>query len=89
MRYMIVETFRGGRPEPVYARFRAQGRLAPAGLRYVDSWVSVSGDRCYQLMECDERAHLDAWIAAWADLVDFEVVPVMSSAEAASAFTPA
>ena len=88
MHYMIVETFRGGRPEPVYARFRARGRLAPAGLRYVDSWVSARGDRCFQVMECDDRALLDEWMGKWSDLVDFEVIPVISSAEAAARFGP-
>jgi hypothetical protein len=87
MQYMIVETFRDG-PAPVYARFRERGRLAPEGLRYVSSWVSASGERCYQIMECDQRALLEQWIAAWTDLVAFEVVPVISSAEAAAAFGP-
>jgi len=62
--------------------------MAPEGLRYVSSWVTTDGARCFQVMECDERALLDQWMAAWADLVDFEVIPVMSSAEAAAAFTP-
>jgi hypothetical protein len=88
MQYMVVETFRGGRPQAVYARFRDRGRLAPEGLRYVASWVSAAGDRCFQVMECDDRALLDRWMTAWADLVAFEVVPVTSSAEAAAAFTP-
>jgi hypothetical protein len=87
MQYMIVETFKRG-PEPVYERFRARGRLGPDGLKYVGSWVSVTGDRCYQLMECDDRALLDQWIAAWSDLVGFEVIPVTSSAEAAARFGP-
>jgi hypothetical protein len=87
MQYMIVETFRNG-PQPVYARFRQRGRLAPDGLHYVSSWVSATGERCYQVMECEQRALLDEWIAAWADLVAFEVVPVVSSAEAAAAFGP-
>ena len=87
MQYMIVERFRGGRPEAVYARFHARGRLAPVGLTYVASWVSATGDCCYQVMACDDRALLDAWMAAWDDLVDFEVIPVISSAEAAAAFT--
>jgi hypothetical protein len=86
---MVVETFRGGRPEPVYARFRDRGRLAPVGLRYVASWVATDGTRCYQVMECDDRALLDEWMAAWEDLVAFEVTPIMSSAEAVAAFTPA
>ncbi len=85
---MIVETFSQG-PAPVYARFRAHGRLAPDGLRYVSSVVSDDGTRCYQLMECDDRALLDAWMAAWSDIVSFEVVPVVSSAEAAARYAPA
>ena len=89
MHYMVVERFRGGRPDAVYARFRERGRLAPPGLHYVTSWVSAAGDSCWQVMECEDRALLDEWMAAWADLVAFEVVPVISSAEAATAFTPA
>jgi len=81
---MIIENFRNGDPAPVYARFRAQGRLAPEGLRYVSSWVTEDIRRCYQVMQCDDRALLDAWIRAWSDLVDFEVHPVITSADAAA-----
>jgi len=81
---MIIENFRNGDPAPVYARFRAQGRLAPEGLRYVSSWVTEDITRCYQVMQCDDRALLDAWIMAWSDLVDFEVHPVITSADAAA-----
>ncbi|MBA3560587.1 MAG: DUF3303 family protein [Gemmatimonadaceae bacterium] len=84
MLYMIIENFRNGDPAPVYARFRAQGRLAPEGLRYVSSWVTEDIRRCYQVMQCDDRALLDAWIMAWSDLVDFEVHPVITSADAAA-----
>jgi Protein of unknown function (DUF3303) len=82
MRYMIVEHFRDGDPRPVYARFHARGRMMPDGVHYVDSWVSDDLGRCYQLMECDDRSLLDAWMAAWGDLVTFEVHPVISSADA-------
>lgn len=84
MLYMVIEHFRNGDPRPVYARFRAQGRLAPEGLQYVNSWVTDDLAHCYQVMACDERALLDQWIARWSDLVDFEVVPVITSAEAAA-----
>ena len=87
MQYMIVETFRHG-AAPVYARLRADGRLTPEGLTYVSSVVSVDGERCYQLMECEEPRLMDEWMAAWADLVAFEVVPVIASAEAARRFGP-
>ena len=85
MQYMIIETFFAG-PGPVYARFRAQGRMAPDGLRYVTSVITEDGQRCYQIMECDDRALLDQWMSAWSDIVAFEVVPVISSAEAAAKF---
>jgi hypothetical protein len=86
--YMVIEHFKGGDAVPVYRRFRDQGRLAPAGLSYVSSWVDEKFERCYQLMETDDRQLLDAWMARWSDIVDFEVHPVMTSAEAAEAIRP-
>lgn len=84
MQFLIIETFRGGDPGPVYERFRTHGRLAPDGLRYVASWVTDDLRRCFQVMECDDRALLDRWMLAWSDLVEFEVIPVVTSAEAAA-----
>lgn len=84
MLYMVIEDFVGGDPVPVYRRLRERGRLAPEGLRYVDSWVTADLARCYQVMECDDRALLDEWMSRWADLVRFEVVPVVTSAQAAA-----
>ncbi len=83
MLFMVIEQFRGGDPAPVYRRFREHGRLAPEGLVYVSSWVTEDLTRCYQVMECDDRALLDEWIARWSDLVEFTVLPVVTSAEAA------
>ncbi|HEY9228120.1 MAG TPA: DUF3303 family protein [Gemmatimonadaceae bacterium] len=80
---MIIENFRDGDPRPVYARFRERGRLAPEGLRYVSSWVTDDHARCYQVMDTDDPALLDQWMAQWRDLVEFEVVPVITSAQAA------
>ena len=87
MLYMILEHFRGD-PVPVYRRFRDEGRLAPEGLRYVASWVTEDIQRCYQVMECDDPALLERWMDRWRDLVDFEVLPVVTSAEAAAAIAP-
>jgi hypothetical protein len=88
MQFLVIERFRNGDPVPVYRRFRDHGRLAPEGLKYVASWVTEDLTRCYQVMECEDRALLDAWVARWADIVDFEVVCVMSSADAAAAVAP-
>ena len=40
--------------------------------------------RCFQLMEADRPELFAAWIAEWDDLMEFEVVPVISSSEAAA-----
>ena len=85
MLFMVIEHFRGGDAVPVYRRFRDRGRLAPDGLTYVASWVTSDLTRCYQVMDCSDRALLDAWMGSWSDLVDFEVIPVVTSAEAAAA----
>lgn len=84
MLYLVIENFRNGDPVPVYRRFRDQGRLAPDGLRYVASWVTNDLRRCFQVMECDNRQLLADWMARWEDLVDFEVLPVLASDEAAA-----
>lgn len=81
---MIIEEFRDGDPVPVYRRLRESGRQLPAGLTYVGSWVTEDLTRCYQVMECEDCRVLDEWMSLWEDLVQFELVPVVESSEAAS-----
>lgn len=77
--YLIIEHFKGGDPLPVYRRFRDRGRLAPAGLEYMSSWVDVDLKQCFQLMETDDRNLIDEWIVQWSDLIEFEIYPVITS----------
>ncbi|MCI0567169.1 MAG: DUF3303 domain-containing protein [Acidobacteria bacterium] len=88
MLYLVIENYRNGDPVPVYRRFREQGRLAPEGLRYISSWVTSDLAHCYQIMECEERWLLDEWISRWQDLVDFEVIPVVTSVDAQALVAP-
>ena len=88
MIYMVVERFKNQDPAPVYRRFRDRGRLAPDGLQYVSSWVDERLERCFQLMETDDRNLLDEWMANWSDIVEFEIYPVISSQEAAEKVAP-
>ncbi|HML03599.1 MAG TPA: DUF3303 family protein [Candidatus Bathyarchaeia archaeon] len=78
---MVIERFKDARA--VYRRMREKGRMLPEGLRYVESWVQDDHTRCFQLMECDNASLLNEWIARWQDLVDFEIVPVVESKQAA------
>ena len=82
MQYMIIETFQPGKVKDMYQRFADKGRMLPEGVSYVNSWINETVTVCYQVMEADSPAHLQLWMDNWKDLVDFEVIPVISSAEA-------
>lgn len=88
MLFVIIERFHNGDAVPVYRRFRDHGRMAPATVAYIGSWVTPDLTTCYQVMEAPDRAGLEEWMARWRDLVDFDVIPVVSSAEAQAAIAP-
>jgi hypothetical protein len=85
MLYMVVERYVAG-PRPVYERAATHGRMLPAGVRYVDSWIVDDDklDRCFQLMETDDPALLESWCERWGDLVEFDVLPIIKSDQAAA-----
>jgi hypothetical protein len=62
--------------------------MMPEGLNYVGSWVEPDFKRCFQLMECDDPRLLERWVGEWQDLVEFEIVPVLTSEQAADAIAP-
>ncbi len=82
MQYMIIEKFHSGKIKTLYQRFADEGRLMPDGITYINSWINESVTTCYQVMETNNPALLNEWINNWKDLADFEVVPVINSAEA-------
>lgn len=88
MLFMVIEHYRPGQAVQVYRRFRDRGRLAPEGVTYLASWVDVEFLRCFQVMEAESEAALAEWTRRWADLVEFEIVPVRTSDEAARAIAP-
>lgn len=79
MKYMVSETFRPGAKDAVYERFNRDGRMLPAGLEYLDSWLSTDGTKCFQLMESEDETLFDHWTEKWNDLIEFEIIPVESS----------
>jgi hypothetical protein len=81
MLYMVVERFKEGAAPKIYERFREKGRMIPEGLEYISSWIDVDLKICYQLMETENVALFDRWIENWSDLMDFEIVPVRTSAK--------
>jgi len=88
MQFMVIERFRNQDAKAIYARFRERGRMMPEGLTFVSSWVAADLSRCFQLMACDDPTLFQRWIAAWSDLMEFEVVPVSPGSETAEALKP-
>lgn len=83
MLYMVIENYVAG-ADAVYERALDKGRLLPDGLEYIASWVDADRrDRCFQLMRTQDPSLFETWISAWSDLVDFEIVAVVTSAETA------
>jgi hypothetical protein len=81
MLFMVIEHFKSGDPNAVGERFRARGRMMPENVIYHTNWMAETGSCCYQIMEAPDREALGPWLHAWKDLVDFEVVPVLTSAD--------
>ena len=81
MLFMVVEHFKPETRAAMAERFQTKGRMLPDGVIYHASWMETNGARCYQVMEAPGRDWLDEWIVRWSDLVDFEVVPVLTSAD--------
>jgi hypothetical protein len=88
MLFMVIERFKEPGAVAVYRRARDQGRLLPEGLQYVASWVERDFTRCFQLMQTEDASLLEVWASRWQDLVDFEIIPVRTSAEAAAVIAP-
>lgn len=82
MTYMIIETFKNGKLKEIYQRLEEKGRMQPEGLTYVNSWIDEKMETCYQVMETDSEEKIHQWISKWNDVMEFEIVPVISSAEA-------
>jgi hypothetical protein len=82
MLYMVIERFKKGAAPEIYRRFREKGRMMPNGLEYVSSWIDLDLKICFQLMQTEDFALFDPWMENWKDLMEFEIVPVRTSAEA-------
>ncbi len=78
---MVIERFKPDSLKQIGERFRRSGRMLPEGVAYHASWVDSAGTRCFQIMDAPQRELLDLWISRWDDLVDFEIVPVETSAD--------
>ena len=85
MLFMVIEKFRNQDAKTVYARFHEEGRLMPDELTFVGSWVTADLGRCFLIVEGDEVTALQRWAAEWSDLVEFEILPVVTGEQVSEA----
>ncbi|MFZ0477889.1 MAG: DUF3303 family protein [Terriglobales bacterium] len=81
MLFMIIEHFKQLDLKAVAERFKNHGRMMPNDVTYHSSWMDETGSRCFQIMEAPDQAALAAWTRNWDDLVDFEIAPILTSAD--------
>jgi len=81
MVFMVIERFKPGSIALIGERFQRSGRMLPEGVTYQASWVDSGGARCFQIMEAANPEMLQSWMSHWDDLIDFEIVPVLASAD--------
>ncbi len=79
MLYMVLERFKDA--PAIYQRLREKGRMMPEGLEYVSSWINADLTMCWQLMQTEDESLFQSWTDNWKDLMDFDIVPVRTSAE--------
>jgi hypothetical protein len=82
MLYMIIEKFYPEKIKELYAKFDKEGRLLPPGVQYINSWIDETVSICYQVMESETPEKLQEWINNWKKFAEFEIIPVIGSAEA-------
>jgi hypothetical protein len=79
MLFMVVERWKN--TIAVGERAQRRGRMLPADVVYHASWIDPQTQRCFQLMEAPSREALEPWARAWIDLMELDIVPVITSAE--------
>ena len=82
MKFMITERFYPDKVKALYQKLAKGGRMLPAGVNYIDSWIDQDLSVCYQLMESGSLGAIQEWADQWKEFGEFEIVQVITSTEA-------
>jgi hypothetical protein len=82
MLYMIIEHFHPGKAKEIYSNLDKTGRKIPDGVHYINSWIDENLTICYQVMESDSDEKIQEWVNMNKGPVDYEVIKVITSAQA-------
>ena len=70
----------------IYKRLGEQGRMMQEKMKYAGSWIEPGFERCFQVMKYDDQNLFHEWTKQWEDLMEFEIIPVITSQEAVASF---
>lgn len=64
------------------ARFLETGAPAPEGVTILGRWFTAAQSRGFMVVETEDSKLLFKFTAEWADIMDFEIYPVVNDEEA-------
>lgn len=82
MRFMISYSLPIETIEERTSRFLETGAVPPAGIIMEGRWHSVCGALGWLVANTDDAQALYKWITDWADIIEFQVDPVILDEEA-------
>lgn len=77
MLFMTCYTFRPEHRQAAVERFATTGGPPPEGVKMVGRWHDAGMQRGFTLADADDVEAVARWCHQWADLLTFEIVPVL------------
>jgi hypothetical protein len=78
MLFMISYSFRPDAREAAQTRFKKTGGLPGPGVKMLNRWHCVSGNRGFVLAEGNDPIAIGKWMQDWTDLLVFSVDPILN-----------
>ncbi|HLE69734.1 MAG TPA: DUF3303 family protein [Vicinamibacteria bacterium] len=84
MKYMVSFPLDSATFKERVKRFLETGGAPPDGVTMLRRWHALGGSEAFVLAETDDPKGIYRWISLWADLIEFDVVPVLNDQDAAA-----
>lgn len=87
MKFIVEYRFQPAAHSESMKRFAETQGPPPAGISLLGRWHSAGGHKGFTLAETADAKAMYAWVLNWADLLSFDVTPVMDDAEITEVLT--
>ncbi|MHC4957913.1 MAG: DUF3303 domain-containing protein [Planctomycetota bacterium] len=82
MQFMITWCIDPAQQPTARARFLETQAPPPDGVEMVGRWHAAAGKQGWILAETNDASAILRWTAEWADVIDFDVAPVVGDEDA-------